>query len=132
MRRMSPSLLRWLARWLLGAMLLATLAPAVSRTLTATRQAGDWVEICTTQGMRWAQWAGDSAEAGSGDLDEDLLHALDRCGLCALSAERFAPLLPSVPSVVVPDGDASIPPHTEVGAHALTALCPSARGPPLA
>ena len=128
---MSPSLLRWLARWLLGAMLLATLAPAVSRTLTATRQAGDWVEICTTQGMRWAQWADDSADAGSADPDEGVLHALDRCGLCALSAERFAPLLPNVPSVVVTESNTASPPHAAAGDHSLTALCPSARGPPL-
>ena len=130
MRRMSPSFLRWLARWLLGAMLLATLAPAVSRTLTATREAGDWVEICTAQGMRWAQLRGGPADAGPADLGEGLLQALDRCGHCALSAERFAPLLPSVPSVAVFEGAWPSPSHTETGDHSLTALCPSARGPP--
>ncbi len=133
MRRMSPVLLRWLARWLLGAMLLATLAPAVSRTLNFARQAGDWVEVCTTQGMRWAQLGGgDAALEASTDRDEDLMGALDRCGHCALTAERFAPLLPSVPVVAASDGSSPHPSHTDVSQRWHVALNPSARGPPSA
>jgi hypothetical protein len=131
MRRMSPALLRWLARWLLGAMLLATLAPAVSRTLTASRQAGDWVEICTTQGMRWAQLGGRDAQLVSTDLDEGLLNALDRCGHCALASDRFAPLLSTAPSVASDPGPRPLPRYVRGAVWATLAPSPSARGPPL-
>ncbi|QCB48271.1 DUF2946 domain-containing protein [Hydrogenophaga sp. PAMC20947] len=131
MRWMSPSLLRSLARCLLGAMLLATLAPAVSRTLTASRQAGDWVEICTTQGMRWAQLSGGDTHLDSG-LKEGLLHALDRCGHCALTAERFAPLVSGVPAIEALAAAWPRPHHTEASQRSHAALTPSARGPPCA
>ncbi len=130
MRRMSPSLLRWLARWLLGAMLLATLAPAVSRTLAGSRQAGDWVEVCTTQGMRWVQ-VGVDEEASATSLDEGLLHAMDRCGHCTLASDRFAPLLPAVPTVAGDAGPLPLPGHVRRAIRATHALSPSARGPPL-
>lgn len=129
---MSPSLLRWLARWLLGAMLLAVLAPAVSRTLAASSQAGDWVEICTPQGMRWAQVGVDaSASKSASGHDEGLLHALDRCGHCTLASDRFAPLLPAVPTVASDEGPVSLPGHVRRAIRATHALSPSARGPPL-
>ena len=130
MRRMSPALLRWLARWLLGAMLLATLAPAVSRTLAISREAGDWLEVCTPQGMRWAQ-VGVNEGASAKGLDESLLHAMDRCGHCTLSSDRFAPLLPAVPTVAGEVGPLPLPGHVRRAIRALHVLSPSARGPPL-
>lgn len=130
MRRTSPFLLRWLARWLLGAMLLATLAPAVSRTLAATRMAGDWVEICTTQGMRWAQVGIDDAVSDAG-LDEGLLHALDRCGHCTLAADRFAPLVSLLPGFAIDAGPHTLPLHNPLPVRAMHAPSPGARGPPL-
>lgn len=126
MRRMSPSFLRWLARWLLGAMLLATLAPAVSRTLTATREAGDWVEICTTEGMRWAQVGVDDPAQADG-----LLHALDRCGHCTLAADRFAPLVSVPPGFAIDAGPHTLPRHNLLPFRAMHAPSPGARGPPL-
>jgi hypothetical protein len=131
MRRMTPSFLRWLARWLLGAMVLAMLAPAVSRTLAGSRQAGDWVEVCTTQGMRWAQVGAADGAPSSTSLDEDLLHALDRCGHCTLASDRFAPLLPAVPAVAGDAGPLPLPGHVHRAIRATHALSPSARGPPL-
>ncbi|AOW14652.1 hypothetical protein LPB72_05250 [Hydrogenophaga crassostreae] len=126
----SPHLLRRLAGWLVGAMLLATLAPAVSRTLAASHQAGDWVEICTTQGMRWAQVGVDDV-VQSGGLDEGLSHAMDRCGHCTLASDRFAPLLPALPAVASDPGTSPLPRHIRLAIRATFAPSPSARGPPL-
>jgi hypothetical protein len=127
---MSTRLMRALARGLLTAMLLAVLAPAVSRALASTRVAGDWVELCTAQGMEWVQLTAE--EVGSGPLDaDDLLHALDDCGHCALAAERFAPLLPSLPVLPVDSGDWAIPAYWAVTPFASNAPSPGARGPPL-
>lgn len=127
---MSAHRLRWLARGLLAAMLLAVLAPAVSRALASTGVAGDWVEVCSTEGMRWVQRtaAGAANEHGAPDA---ALHALDPCGHCALAGERFAPLVPSPLSV--PTGCAVWAPPTHAGAtvHVLGAPTPGARGPPL-
>ena len=89
--------LRSLTRVLLAAMLLAVLAPAASRALSRTRVAGDWVEICTAQGMQWVQWTSERTPAERGHTD-DPLHALDHCGHCTLQTDRFAPLLPSLPA----------------------------------
>jgi hypothetical protein len=127
----SSSFLRCFARWLLGAMLLATLAPALSRTLAASRQAGDWVEVCTAQGMRWAQVEAEAVnpQAKSGATDA-LLQALDRCGHCALSADRFAPLIPALFAVASFDEPWPLPHQAEVLQRSISVLCPGARGPP--
>ncbi len=127
---MSTSLMRALARGLLVAMLLAVLAPAISRALASTRVAGDWVELCTSQGMRWVQLTaeGTTAEPVSSD---DLLHALDDCGHCALTAERFAPLQSALPVLPQADGTWGVPLHHAATPHALNAPSPGARGPPL-
>jgi len=127
---MSTRLMRALARGLLAAMLLAMLAPAVSRALASTRVAGDWVELCTTQGMQWVQLTveGEATEPLSAD---DLLHALDDCGHCALAAERFAPLLPALPVLPLADGTWATPLHLAAIQHDLAAPNPGARGPPL-
>lgn len=127
---MSTRLMRALARGLLAAMLLAVLAPAISRTLATTRVAGDWVELCTSQGMEWVQLTAEGAEPDPLSAD-DLLHALDDCGHCALAAERFAPLLPSLPVLPPADGARATPRHQAATQHDLAAPSPGARGPPL-
>jgi hypothetical protein len=88
---------RRLTRWLLAAMLLAMLAPGVSRGLAvvvrgpvAGSGAAHWVELCTSQGMQWVRADG-QADDSSGDSSTP--NALDHCGLCTLAAERFAPLI---------------------------------------
>ncbi|PKO27243.1 MAG: hypothetical protein CVU36_21605 [Betaproteobacteria bacterium HGW-Betaproteobacteria-9] len=127
---MSTRLMRALARGLLVAMLLAVLAPAISRTLASTRVAGDWVELCTSQGMQWVQLTAEEVGADPLSVD-DLLHALDDCGHCALAAERFAPLLPTLPVLPTAEGAWATPRHLAATQHDLAAPSPGARGPPL-
>ena len=121
---------RWWARWLLAVMLLATLAPTVSRAMAAQRGAGDWVELCTSAGTRWVQMADDLAPAEHGATHGEG-HLLDASGYCGLASERIAPLLPSLPAVlahapawVEPAFVAPVPPLPDVPRHA-------ARDPPL-
>lgn len=127
---MSTRLMRALARGLLAAMLLAVLAPAISRAVASTRVAGDWVELCTSSGMQWVQLTtmGGAAEPLSAD---DLLHALNKCGYCALAAERFAPLLPTPPVLPQAEGAQASPQHQVAAQHDLAAPISGARGPPL-
>lgn len=127
---MSTRLMNALARGLLVAMLLAVLAPAISRALASTRVAGDWVELCTSQGMRWVQLMTDGT-AGEPFSAVDLMHALDDCGHCALTTERFAPLQLAPPLVPQTDGTWGVPLHHTATPHALYAPSPGARGPPL-
>lgn len=125
---LSSRLMRALARGLLAAMLLAVLAPAISRSLTGARGAGDWVEICTSEGMRWVQIAvADSPRVDPKALD----HSLNFCGHCELAAERFAPLVPVLPVVDVPPAIWAVPVHREAATISADAPSASARGPPL-
>ena len=126
---MSIRLTRWLTRGLLAAMLLAVLAPAVSRVLARSRVAGDWVEICTLQGMQWVQLTEQGIPAEPEHSSAQ--HALDPCGHCTLTAERFAPLLPSPTTVSAGDGTWVSPAYLADASHVLMAPSPGARGPPL-
>lgn len=127
---MTSRRLRSLTRILLVVMLLAVLAPAISRALTRTRVAGDWVEICTAQGMQRVQWTSERTPAERGHTD-DPLHALDHCGHCALQTDRFAPLLPSLPAMPVDLGAWAQPMGCAAAPHVFSAPSPGARGPPL-
>lgn len=125
-------LARRLSGGLLAALLLATLAPAVSRGLAAgADRAGDpqatahWVELCTSQGMQRV-WAG----APPAQPDADPAH-LDRCALCLLQAERFAPLLPGQPALPVVAGHWQTPSRVPEAAADVPRLTAQARGPPL-
>jgi hypothetical protein len=124
-----PRSLRLWTRVLLAAMLLTTLAPAISRALHASRGMGDWVEICTAHGMRWTPRNGEIVRT---DLyaAEAALNALDRCGHCSLTADRFAPLAPSMPVVSTFTEPWPRPRHFEATQRSIEALNPSARGPP--
>lgn len=122
-----------LARWLLVALLLATLAPGISRALPAlagsspdARPGEQWVELCTSQGMQWVRvdLLGDGGSAPDPE-------ALDRCGHCTLAAERFAPLVPDLPVLPVVAGHWSTPTFAaQPGVDAPTRTA-QARGPPL-
>lgn len=131
---MSTRLLRTIARSLLAAMLLAALAPAISRTLANSRSAGDWVEICTSGGIRWvrlqAPEAGRSTPAEQ-PAQDGLLHAMDHCGHCLLAAERFAPLIPSIPAIDGVSGAHPVPRHVASVATVAPPPLAAARGPPL-
>lgn len=79
--------------WLLAALfLLATLAPAISRTLDHGKPVAErgWVEVCSARGMAWVQ-----VDSGSGPANAapqtDLLHHLDSCGYCVLATDRGTP-----------------------------------------
>lgn len=125
-------LLRRIARGLVFAMLLATLAPAVSRTLAAWRAPGQggWVEVCSSQGMQWVQV--DAGTVGNpGGVSSQDPEAMDLCGHCTLAAERFAPLIPSLPVVATPAGRWPSPVFVAHAWASRSAPSPSARGPPL-
>jgi hypothetical protein len=124
---MPTRLMRNLVRGLLVAMLLALLAPTISRALASTRGAGDWVEVCSAQGMQWVQLAAD----GEPLTPADPQHAFDHCGHCVLTAERFAPMLPSMPVLQADTGKWAAPIYRAFKPFARTAPSPGARGPPL-
>lgn len=122
---------RRLARWLLAALVLATLSPAVSRALAAgtSRDGQNWVALCTTDGMQWVlvtELSGDPAGvAGDG------LGALDLCGHCTLASERFAPLVPNWPVLAVVVASWHTPPYLAADPRSAEAPRAAARGPPL-
>ena len=114
---------------MLGVLLLAVLAPTVSRAMAAQHHSSGWVELCTSTGTRWVQVADDVTPAEQGTASGDN-HPLDACGYCLLASERFAPLLPSLPAVLAhaPAGAQPVfvappPPLPDVPRHA-------ARDPP--
>ncbi len=122
-----------LARWLLGALLLATLAPGMSRALSAAARpdarAGEhWVELCTSEGMQWVAVDLTVPRDGSGVPDPE---ALDLCGHCTLAAERFAPLIPELPVVPVLAGHRAVPAFAATPGVAAPLHAALARGPPL-
>ena len=108
----------------------AVLAIAIPFGALVARVVGDWVELCTSQGMHWVQLTADGVAADPASAD-DLLHALDDCGHCALAAERFAPLLPTLPVLPTAEGAWATPRHLAAIQHDLAAPSPGARGPPL-
>lgn len=125
-------LARRLSGWLLAALLLATLAPAISRVLAGgpAQDGQDWVELCTSQGMQWVRSIDLGTDAPTTQTRTDS-SALDLCGHCTLASERFAPLLPVLP-VVVGMGLAMAPPVSgDFTPVCVAALAPAARGPPL-
>lgn len=85
-------LMRRLWRVLLLGLVLAIMAPTVSRWQMAESGADARVEVCTSTGMRWV----------SVDADADPASApvsMDACDLCAMASERFAALVPDVRGV---------------------------------
>jgi hypothetical protein len=123
----ASSFLRAGVRGLLAVMLLAVLAPMVSRTLASTRVAGDWVEVCTDQGSQWVQLG----ESSTWPVSEDPAHEQHECGYCVLASERFAPLLPPVPTVSLVEPIHFEPADRRWALFDRTAPSPGARGPPL-
>jgi Protein of unknown function (DUF2946) len=83
--------LRRLSLWLLCAMLLAALAPTVSRARAWSQGSQvPWMEICTIAGTPRS-----AADAPSGDTTKPGMAVVDHCALCVLSTERMVP--PSSP-----------------------------------
>ncbi|MFM6986745.1 MAG: DUF2946 family protein [Hydrogenophaga sp.] len=129
---------RW-SGWLLAALVLATLAPGVSRALSSgmaghvQAQPGQhWVALCTSQGMQWvAMDLGARTPADAPDPDAPASTALDRCGHCTLAAERFAPLIPDLPVVPVLAGRWVVPVLAATPCVDALLRAAQARGPPL-
>ena len=122
---------RRLARWVLALMLLAALAPAISRALVPSQNSeGEWLELCTSQGTQAVFVARDGAhDPGPGEPAG--VHLLDHCGHCSLAAERFAPLIPSLPVLAVLGGHRPLCSWTVQGWASQAAPRAAARGPPL-
>ena len=125
-------LARRLSAWLLAALVLATLAPAISRTLAGgpPQDGQDRIEICTSVGMQWVRLSDAVADLAS-DPTAPTKGALDLCGHCTLAAERFAPLLPTFPLVVATATRWRTPGFFRAATHTLAGPQPAARGPPL-
>ena len=123
----SLSFLRAGVRGLLAVMLLAVLAPMVSRTLASTRVAGDWVEVCTAQGSQWVQLG----ESSTSPVSEDPAHEQHACGYCVLASERFAPLLPQATAWFTTQPQHLEPTHRRWVSLDHASPTPGARGPPL-
>lgn len=140
---------RALARWMALAMLLAALAPAVSRAM-GTHAAGgpppgqagvDWIEICGPSGLRWVQLG--KADAGS-DLQEiataseapaqpaPLLHpaAMDHCALCGFSLDRCLPASDTLHLTFTGPAPIGHPSGRGLAPQAWLHARPSATGPP--
>lgn len=83
---------------LLGLMLLATLAPSISRTLDHGKSMAErgWVEVCHAHGLAWVKpddpnpprLAGGGAPSA---LEASLLQQLDACGFCTVGIDRGTP-----------------------------------------
>lgn len=125
-------LARRLSGWLLAALMLATLAPAISRALAVgpPQDGQDWIELCTSQGMQWVRLPEAVTDPAS-DPAVPATDALDRCGHCTLAAERFAPLLSTFPVVAATTTPWSTPGYFSAVTHTLAGPQPAARGPPL-
>lgn len=125
-------LARRLSGWLLAALMLATLAPAISRTLAGgpPQDGLDQIKLCTSLGMQWVRLPDAVADPASGPT-APAKGALDLCGHCTLAAERFAPLLPTFPVVVAIAVRWRTPGFFRAVSHSLAGPQPAARGPPL-
>lgn len=129
-----PRARRW-AGGLLVALLLATLAPGISRALGAfaggapdAQGGGHWVELCSSEGTQWVRVDMGPVDAGAATPDPE---ALDRCGHCTLAAERFAPLLLAPPSLLSAPGAWPLPTFQAWNGADASVRAARARGPPL-
>ena len=87
--------LRRLSLWLMCAMLLAALAPTVSRARAWSQgSAVPWMEVCTANGTQ--QITVDTASRLPAEQDPSSGQTMvDHCALCVLASDRMAP--PSTP-----------------------------------
>lgn len=82
--------LRRLSLWLLCAMLLAALAPTVSRARAWSQgSAVPWMEVCTTAGAQRT-----AADTPNDEAPQSGMGMLDHCALCVLASDRLAPPSP--------------------------------------
>lgn len=83
--------LRRLSLWLLCAMLLAALAPTVSRARAWSQGPGvPGMEVCTTFGTQRVVVSA-SADVQTDEVPKPGHITLDHCALCVLASDRMAP-----------------------------------------
>lgn len=108
-----------LSRWLLAALLLQCLMPAIASVRAA--DSARWIEVCVSSGVKWVQMA-DAGHAESAHA------AADHCVLCAATgaAPEFdvSPYLSGVSTFATP----SQPDRTPV--RSFTAFHQHSRAPP--
>lgn len=84
---------RWFALLCSIVIMLAALAPTVSRSLSPSEKSSTWVELCTTFGMQWVQIdfgnanANANASPSESDAEPQGLAGVDRCPLCVFVAD---------------------------------------------
>jgi hypothetical protein len=82
---------------LIGLMLLATLSPAISRTLDHGKSMAErgWVEVCGAHGTVWLKPGSDAFPSNlrtqRAAADVGLLQELDACGFCTVGIDRGTP-----------------------------------------
>ena len=88
MRRLPRRWMLWVATM---AVLLASLAPGISRMLSGMRdQQVAWVEVCSAQGARWV--AVDARDVAADPLKQKpQLHGDEHCPFCLLQGHGMAP-----------------------------------------
>jgi len=116
----------WLA---ILAVLVAALAPSVSRALVAHFDGGaaPWLALCTAQGIKFVKADGSATNAP----DHERKSRFEHCPLCPLQAAGSAPLPVLGLTFAVPDGKPVVPAaflHAAPAQHVWTAA--HARGPP--
>jgi Protein of unknown function (DUF2946) len=89
--RPSPSLFRLIAKFLLAAVLLQAIAPALAASMTEPADRGDgWSEICTVLGTKWVKQSDSSSSTKDSKKSSPSHYASDgHCIFCA-STEALA------------------------------------------
>ncbi|MDQ8022011.1 MAG: DUF2946 family protein [Moraxellaceae bacterium] len=128
-----PVFQRLVARLALLAVLLAALAPTVSRALISAGLDDNWVEICADGGSRWLKTEAASAtDALHSPSHTDHTLAFEHCPFCTSQAHH--PGLPpsAAPALRVQTGTPPLPPlflHAPQPLHAWASV--RSRAPPL-
>jgi Protein of unknown function (DUF2946) len=125
--------MRWRVGLLAALMWLAMMAPGLSRWLAAS-EGQMWVEVCSTQGMRWVEvnLNGKSANSDDSSAPEEAPQKalLEACAYCTLATDR--PWLPPTPVQWIISSAPATTAETFVGwtVPQVLMLAPAARGPP--
>jgi hypothetical protein len=122
--------LRRLSLWLICVMLLAALAPTVSRARAWSQgSAVPWMEVCTTNGTQRV------AVSTSTDVQTDEApkpgHAmLDHCAMCVLASERMVPPPPLFAWLAQPQAPPLLVPWVQFVPQAVLHWTVHSRAPP--
>lgn len=89
--KLSPPLFRFIAEFLLAAVLLQAVAPALAASIVKPTSRGDgWSEVCTMFGTKWVKQSDDPSKAEDSQRSSQSHNASDgHCIFCA-STEAVA------------------------------------------